>query len=160
MLEFISSPLFTYFLFPVLSTVLGIGVKHFSRNDQYARFRKEDLAIGVELILTATLLSVVLSTNSAYELIEQNKEVDTLIAEKRTDTEEFRSLVQKQQEISQDLALSGWYITTLFIALGSVSMVMRKWGWKNADDIDSLAGIALPVTIGILALVSVMLRAT
>jgi hypothetical protein len=68
--NFLASPFFRYALFPIGSAVLGIAVKCVTRNDRYISFRKEDLAVGLELMLTAGLMFVVLTTDRALALLE------------------------------------------------------------------------------------------
>src|ERR1041384_3615473 len=73
--EFLVSPYFRFGIFPVGSAILGIAIKYVTRNDQYSSFAKEDLAIGLELMRTACLMFVVLTTDKALELIKTNKEM-------------------------------------------------------------------------------------
>jgi hypothetical protein len=51
--EVLTSTWFRYVAFPLGSAALGVAVKYVTRNDQYAKFQKEDMFIGLELILTA-----------------------------------------------------------------------------------------------------------
>ena len=51
MVDFLTSTVFRYLIFPIGSAILGIAVKYVTRNDRYKSFQKEDLAVGLELML-------------------------------------------------------------------------------------------------------------
>jgi hypothetical protein len=53
--SFLAGSLFRLFVFPIVSVVLGIYIKYVTRNDQFAKFSKEDIAVGFDLMRAAFL---------------------------------------------------------------------------------------------------------
>ena len=153
---FLTSALFQYFVFPIGSAVLGIAIKHTSRNDQYAKFSKEDLAVGLELVLTACLMFVVITTDKAVDLIEANEALAAALKAQPVDTTVAMEIQAKAQLLTGQLATAGWLIALMFLGLWSISTVIRKWGWKSETEMNAGVGIALPLAFGILALIAVM----
>ncbi|MDX6528133.1 MAG: hypothetical protein QOH41_423 [Blastocatellia bacterium] len=153
---FLASPIFRYALFPVGSAILGVAVKCVTRNDRYASFRKEDMAVGLELMLTACLLFVVLTTDRALALLQANRQLARVLATTPIDSTNAAALQAQVQLLSGRLALAGWMIALLFLGLWSVSTLVRKWGWKSETEMTPLIGIAIPLGFGILALIAVM----
>lgn len=79
MVEFLTNPLFKFGILPIGSAMLGVAVKYASRNDQYAKFKKEDIAVGLDLALTACLMFVVLTTDKAVQLISANNALSAIL---------------------------------------------------------------------------------
>jgi len=154
--EFLASPAFRYALFPIGSAALGVAVKCVTRNDRYSSFQKEDLAVGLELMLTACLLFVVFTTDRALALLEANRQLADVLGAPRIDASQAAALQTQVQLLSGKLALAGWVISLLFLGLWSVSTMVRKWGWKSETEMTPLIGIAVPLGFGILALIAVM----
>ena len=155
--EFLSNPLFLYFIFPIISAVLGIYVKYVTRNDQYAKFEKEDLAVGLDLIRTACLMFVLLTTEKAILLLDINKKTNDILSLKSIDLEQVSSLQSQAQELTQKISSVGWKVALFFMLLWAISTIVRKWGWKSDTELKPLIGIAIPLSVGILSLVVVML---
>src|ERR1041384_464566 len=101
--EFLVSPYFRFGIFPVGSAILGIAIKYVTRNDQYSSFAKEDLAIGLELMRTACLMFVVLTTDKALELIKTNKEMARVLAATPIDPFTAANLQSEAQRLSSQL---------------------------------------------------------
>lgn len=158
--NFLTSPLFQYAVFPVGSAALGVAVKCVTRNDRYTTFRKEDLAVGLELMLTACLMFVLLTTNRALALVEANKELSTCLKALPIDSERAAWLQGKAQLLSSQLAAAGWLIALMFLGLWSISTLVRKWGWRSESEMTTGVGIAIPLAFGILSLVAIMAGAT
>lgn len=154
--QFLASPFFRYALFPFGSAVLGIAVKCVTRNDRYTAFRKEDMAVGLELMLTACLMFVVLTTDRALALIDGNRQLANALGQTPIDPLKAAELQGRVQLLSGQLTLAGWVIALMFLALWSVSTIVRKWGWKSEIEMNPLPGIAIPLAFGILTLVAVM----
>lgn len=162
--QFLSSGFFRFFLFPVLSTVLGVAIKYVSRNDQYAKFRKEDLAVGLELIMTACLTFVVLTSDKAFELVQVNEQLATVLETVATDSlatrENQAAAIELQAEaieMSDEQSGSGWLLLGLFVGMWSVSTLVRKAGWESETEMKPFIGIGLPLAFGLAALVTVMM---
>jgi hypothetical protein len=154
--EILSNPLFRYAAFPIGSALLGVYVKYVTRNDQYAKFRKEDLAVGLELILTALLLFVAATTDQAIALRTRNQELAAVIASQPSDLTQIAKLQTETQAISQRLGRSGWTVLGFIFLLWGGSTLVRKWGWRSSDDLHPVRGIAMPLAAGILALFAAM----
>jgi hypothetical protein len=158
--DFLASAIFRYALFPIGSAVLGIAVKCVTRNDKYTFFRKEDMAVGTDLMLTACLMFLVLTTDRAINLSETNQLLAQALRAIPIDATKVASLQSQAQLISAKIALAGWFILILFIGLWSVSTIVRKWGWTSETEMSTRAGIALPLGMGILAMLAVMAGAS
>jgi hypothetical protein len=159
--DFLATSVFRYFIFPLASVLLGIGIKTASRNDRYVAFRKEDIAVGLELMRTACLLFVVLTTDKALALVRLSRDLnDSLVAIPSPDMARVRTLQEQAQLLSAKLAGAGWMILLLFLSLWSVSTIVRKWGWRSETEMAPLLGITLPLVFGILMLVVVMAGAS
>ena len=154
--EFLSSDAFRYAVFPLVGAFLGIGIKHVSRNDRYAKFRKEDLAVGIELLLTACLTYVAITSDRAVALLEANKALALVVGQASVDRSRAAELQKSIQDLSAHMAMSGWVIALIFLGLWSVSSVVRLWGWKNETELHSATGVALPLALGVLGLIAVM----
>jgi hypothetical protein len=156
MVEFLTNPIFKFAILPIGSAILGIGVKYVSRNDQYAKFKKEDIAVGLDLALTACLMFVVLTTDRAVQLVSANKDLSMLLKQNPPDMTKITELQAKTQQISGQIADSGWLIFLMFLGLISLSTIVRKLGWESETEMRPIIGIALPLVFGILAIVGVM----
>ena len=159
MYQFLTTPVFKYVVYPVLGAALGVAIKYVSRNDRYARFKPDDLAVGLDLVKTAFLSFLVLTTDKATLLVAANKELATAVASQ--DTTRAAELVLRTQVLSEQVGNAGWLIAVMLIALWSLSTLVRKAGWKDGGtELEYGFGIALPLVVGILSLIVVMARAT
>lgn len=156
MVEFLTNPIFKFGFLPIGSAILGVAIKFTSRNDQYAKFRKEDIAVGLDLALTACLMFIVITTDRSVELLKVNKEVAKLLNIPPIDTAAAGKLQTQAQLLSIQIASSGWQIFLLFLGLVSISTIVRKWGWKSETEMYPIIGIAIPLAFGILAIIGVM----
>jgi hypothetical protein len=154
--QFLSSDAFRYAVFPLAGALLGIGVKHVSRNDRYAKFRKEDLAVGIELLLTACLTFVALTSDRAASLLQANRALKLVVGQTAVDRSRAAELQRTIEQLSSHVALSGWVIALMFLGLWSVSSIVRLWGWKSETELDGKVGIAVPLVFGVLGLIAVM----
>lgn len=152
--------MFKFLFLPLGTVVLGVWIKFTSRNDQYAKFRKEDIAVGLDLILTACLMYVVLTTERAIRLTEVSKQIVAQMEKEPVNQARVIELQQVSQSLSQDILSSGWLIALSFIGLFSLSAVVRKWGWNSETEMKSFIGITIPLLFGIIALLGVMAGAT
>jgi hypothetical protein len=149
----LSSPYFTFLLFPLGSVLLGVGIKFVSRNDKFASFKKEDVAVGLDLWLTALLLFIVTSSERATRLKRVEEEFSrAAVGHLPT----LPKLQAQAQAISDDFMTSGWLMLLMFIGLWGVSTIVRKWGWRAENDMTEVVGIAFPLVSGVLALIGVM----
>ena len=160
MVEFLTNPFFKFGILPIGSAMLGVGLKYVSRNDQYAKFRKEDMAVGLDLALTACLMFVVLTTDKAVQLISTNNALSVMLKQKAVDVTAFAEIQAKAQLLSGQIASSGWLIFIMFLGLGILSNFVRKFGWESETEMKPIFGIAIPLIFGIIAIIGVMSGAT
>lgn len=160
MAEFLTSTLFTILIFPIVSVLIGVMVKFVTQNDRYAKFRKEDIAVGLDLLLVAALTLVVLTTETAMKLVDIHKKTAQIMSATPDDGDTLKQLLLKAGELSNELAISGYLILAIFLGLWSISTIVRKWGWHSAVELKPVVGIALPLTFGVLALIVIMARVT
>ncbi len=150
--HFLSGNLFRYLLFPVVSALLGIGIKFVTRNDRYRAFTKEDMAIGLDLMLTAFLLYLALASDESLALAAVHHDM----AASGIAQDSLKKLQGRADDITNFLTSSGWIITALLVGLWSVSTLIRKWGWQSETELRPMWGIGLPIVIGVLFLLFVM----
>jgi hypothetical protein len=124
--EFLTSTIFRYGIFPIGSAALGVAVRYVSRNDQYATFSKEDIAVGLQLVLTACLMLVTLTTDRALVLIQTNKALEQALAQNPIDTIKANNLHTQARALSNQLTTAGWLIATMILGLWSISTIVRK----------------------------------
>jgi hypothetical protein len=154
--KFLASPYFRYALFPLGSAMLGVLVKCVTRNDRYTTFRKEDIAVGLELMLTACLMFVLLTTDRALALVDANRQLADSLKAAPIDATRAAELQAQVSLLSGKIALAGWIIALMFLGLWSASTIVRKWGWESETEMRAFAGITVPLVFGISALLAVM----
>jgi hypothetical protein len=154
--DFLATTLFRFGIFPFGSTVLGVAVKWATRNDQYSSFAKEDFAVGLDLIRTAALMFVVLTSDRAISLQIASTRLARVSAKVPIDTAALADAQKQVAMLAAHSAAAGWYIAFFVLALWGVSTLVRKLGWKSASELRVIPGIAVPLGVGVLALVIVM----
>lgn len=133
-----------------------MAIKYATRNDQYAKFRKEDIAVGLDLTLTACLMLVLLTSERAVKLVTVNHTLTESLKKNPMDIPLVTSLQSQAQRLSGQMATAGWLVAFMFLGLWSISTVIRKWGWKSETEMNPGIGIAFPLVFGILSLIGVM----
>jgi hypothetical protein len=156
---FLASAAFRYFVFPLLSVLLGIYLRYVSKNDQYSGFRKEDMAVGFDLIRAALLMYVVLLSDQARSLVSAN---DALARLGHQTPQDPMAILKSQETIqieSHGLIMGGWLLFILFMGLWGTSTVVRKKGWTSESELHTLFGITIPLVVGTLYLSLVVVMA-
>lgn len=98
------------------------------------------MAVGLELMLMACLMLVMLISDRAFSLMTAK-----------------RTLLQGNPAALDPLVASGgWIIFLMFFGLWSVSTVVRKWGWASKMELKPGIGIGFPLLMGISSLIVVM----
>jgi hypothetical protein len=156
LLEFLTSAVFKYFVFPLGGAGIRIFFKYVSRNDQYAKFKKEDFAVGIDLMITAVLMFVVLTTERAMQLISSNLALSEILKAQQPDTKAAMHLQTQNQLLAGQLAISGWLIALVLLGVFSVVTLVRKVGWKSEAEMETFSGVTIPLLIGILSLIALM----
>jgi hypothetical protein len=152
----LTSETFRYGAFPLGSAALGIWMKCETRHTTKQNVSKEDFAVGIQLIQTACLTFLTLMTQSTLKLAAQQQTLSRLLP---TAPGYAAAATQSAQRVS---ALVGYTWTLFFmcISLMGVAGVVRRWGWKDADNMNVLIGIAFPIAVGAVCLFAVMQIAT
>lgn len=158
--EFLGSSFFRYGVFPILSAGGGILLRCVTRNDKYAFFKKEDMAVGPQLMLTAILTYVVVATDRARDLIKINEQLSSSIINMPQDQAKLSKLQQDAYSISQGMTSTAWTLIVLLFGLWTVTVVVKRWGWVDEAQLKPMSGIALPLVLGVLSLIYVMTAAT
>ncbi len=136
--QIITSEWFQIIGVTIVSSILGIFVKYVSRNDSHIKsFKKEDLSIGLELMITALIL-LITNTVNRFNTLSDNSIAEPIKA----------SIRESQQ-------LVPWIIMVFIIGLWGTSTVIRKIGWENENTLKIWWGIVFPNIIGIASLIYV-----
>jgi len=154
--EVISSAWFRYGVFPILSAVAGVLLKCATRNDQYAFFKKEDMAVGPQLMLSAALTFVVVSTDRARALVSANAAVKDALIVRPIDTKRLITLQGQVAHLSQSMMSSAYFLLFLVLVLWGTTTLVKRWGWKSETELYRLRGIGIPLGVGVLSLAAVM----
>lgn len=139
-LEIYTSLIFRCFIVPLAAVILSYFVKLASKNDRYSTFRKEDLAVGLEMSLTAVIAFVVYCFSIANQIYGNN------------------DLSVENIGFLKDKLVSGLALIVIFsIGLWGISTFVRKRGWKGKDELKWLVGIIIPFIYGVITLISVVI---
>jgi len=131
-MPFLANPLFLQFIVPLMTVAFTVFLKVVSRNDKFKRFKKDDLAVGLEVAVTALILFITESANLAQQLSTQTSQVQSKIIEK--------------------LTIAPWIILAFVLGIWGVSSMVRWIGWKGDDDLNIGWGIVVPDLFGLLLL--------
>lgn len=150
--EFFGGPIFRYGVFPLVSAAAGIALKCVSRNDGYAFFKKEDMAVGPQLMLTAALTYVVLTTDKARTLTAVSQ------AMRAADSDKVRLAQLESQALSltHSLLAAAWTVVVLIVGLWGIVTIVKRWGWADEASLKPVVGIAAPLVVGVVTLIYVM----
>lgn len=124
------SQYFLQFVVPLIAVGASIFLKYVSRHDTHKAFRKEDLAVGLDLAVTALLLFVTTGSKTAQDLAKNPS--DNALAEK--------------------LAALPWIVCGLLVGIWILSTAVRKKGWIGDGSLDTTWGVIVPDAFGIVAL--------
>ena len=133
-MNFLGNKLFLQFCVPLITVALSIFLKYVTRNDKHKAFRKEDLAIGLDLSVTALIIFVTASSQVVARVLQNP--ADKLLAEK-------------------SMAIP-WVLSAYLVGIWGLSTLVRKLGWESDDRLKTFWGIVVPDTFGLLALLVVV----
>lgn len=148
MLDFLKSIYFKYAVLPLVSTVLGILVKFFTKRDEYI-FKKEDVAVGLDLMLTGILMHAFLITDSVSKLGQAQQNVNSIQISSGTGAASLGEAQANVLYLFEKLSVSGWVILVMVFGLWCVSTVVRKWGWNEGGGLRLVPGVVVPLVSGI-----------
>jgi hypothetical protein len=145
---FLAGAFFKFFLVPVLSVCLGVYIKYVTRNDQYARFSKEDVAVGFDLMRAAFLTYLILLSDKARSLIEVSRSLGAVMTSARPNVSEIQRLQAVSTGLSQDLLRGVFSVAVLLFGMWATSTLVRKKGWKSSTELDTWFGLTVPLAGG------------
>ena len=114
----------------MIAVGLSVFLKFVTRNDAHKSFKKEDLAVGLDLSVTALLIIVTAGSAMAKDLTQSSPD---------------QALLEKTQSVP-------WIIAAYILGIWGVSTIVRKFGWKSDEDLRIGWGIALPGAFGLASL--------
>ena len=129
-MNLLGAEIFIQFGVPLITVALSIFVKYVSRNDRHSGFRKEDLAVGLDMSVTALLIFITGSAQIASSLPTENPPSDVV----------------------EQLASVPWVLMGFLIGMWGISTIVRKLGWEDDDKLKILWGIVVPGLFGLLTL--------
>jgi hypothetical protein len=132
--NFLGEPYFLQFGVPLITVCLSIFIKFVTRNDQHRGFKKEDLAVGLDLALTALLIFITSSAHLARSIPATNP----------------------LQKMLDQIASVPWIIMAFIVGIWGISTLVRKLGWEDDDKLKIFWGILLPDIFGIFTLIFVV----
>jgi hypothetical protein len=134
MTSFLVSFEFTAFVLPLLVVLVGVFIRVTTRSDHHPAVARADLAVGLDVALSATVAfavhTVVLAQRVAAGVVG-----------------EFESTRVPEQLIS-----APWVLLALVFGMWAVSTVVRKFGWRAAGEPTWACGVVLPLVFGMLSL--------
>lgn len=130
-MKFLEDPYFLQFGVPLITVGLSIFIKYVTRNDRHSGFRKEDLAVGLDLAVTALLIFITASTQLAKNAAQSN-------------------------QITEQLASVPWILMAFLVGIWGISTVVRKLGWESDDKLKWGWGIVFPGSFGLFTLLFVV----
>ena len=126
----LDQPFFKYFLLPILFVLLFVISRLLLR--PAGLIRKQDLAVGPDLIVTAffvVVISVISKTIQAEQLGPQFG---------------AKALLRIEEDV--------WVLLALVYALFATLLFIRTFGWDSQRNLRVLPGVTFPLAIGMLAL--------
>lgn len=109
-------------------------MKFVTRNDNHKSFKWEDLAVGLDLSVTALLIFMTAGSKLATQLAANPSDAG----------------------LQSKLAGIPWIIAAFVIGIWGVSTLVRKAGWKGEEELKPLWGIVIPDIFGVASLLFVV----
>lgn len=129
-----AEPYFLKFLVPLIGVAASIFLKYVTRRDTHTNFKKEDLAVGLELSVAALLIFVAASSFLAQDLSQSPN--DPVLLERSAGVP--------------------WILSAFILGIWGISTIVRKLGWVGDDRLQWFWGILLPNTFGVAVLLFVV----
>jgi len=134
MIRFLGHPYFLQFCVPLIAVGASVFLRFVTRSDVHKSFKKEDLAVGLDLSVTALLIFIAAGSKLAQDLAQNPQ--DTVLVAKSTSVP--------------------WVLAALIVGIWGVSTIVRKLGWEDDDKLRVFWGITVPDVFGLLALLFVV----
>ncbi len=137
----IASTYFKYFIVPLFAVGFSVFLKTVSRNDQHTAFKKEDLAIGLEIAVTALIIYITYCATLADKIVCLSKDGSSPLL---------------LSSFKAKFVIVPWVLTAFIIGIWGISTLVRKFGWKDQDNLNIIFGIMIPFIYGLLCLMLVV----
>lgn len=133
--EILSNVYFKNLGIPLLSVVLTMSLKVVSRKDNALKFNKNDIAVGINLIMA----SIIMLINYSVRVAEKVKDLNG------------------DEVIKNSNVLLSMIVLVLLYALSAFSLTVyiRRYGWKKDKDneLKLFQGVIVPLFVGGIMLV-------
>jgi len=129
-MDLLANKYFLQFAVPLIAIILSVFLRFVTRSDFHAPFRKEDLAVGFDLAITALLLLVTSSAALAKELLRDPT---------------------NQVYFNKSISIP-WLILSYVLGIWAVSTLVRKYGWEGDGRLKPFWGICAPGVFGLILL--------
>jgi hypothetical protein len=116
---------------PLVAVAVSLFLKFVTRKDDHRAFLKEDLAVGLNLAVTALLIFL---TNGAQ------------IAKQILKTPNDSKLIEKT-------AMIPWILFVYLLGIWAISTTIRKLGWESDGKLKVFWGIVVPDAYGLVCLI-------
>ncbi|EJC6746747.1 hypothetical protein QTG64_004289 [Vibrio vulnificus] len=126
-MEFIIHPYFLNFGVPLITAVLSVFIKCVTRNDNHTSFRKEDLAVGLDLSVTGVLIYITGSVQLARSVPVSDRTPD----------------------IVEKITIMPWILLAMMVGMWGVSTIVRKFGWASDQELTIICGMIVPNVFGL-----------
>ncbi len=127
-------PYFLQFCVPLIAVAVSIFLKYVTRNDVHKDFKKEDLAVGLDISVSALLIFIAASSTFAQDL----------------------SKVPTDAALLAKSAGVPWILSAFILGIWGISTLVRKLGWIEDDKLHIFWGIVVPDIFGLLVLLFVV----
>jgi hypothetical protein len=128
---FLAGSLFRLFFVPLISVVLGIYIKYVTKNDQFAKFSKEDIAVGFDLMRAAFLGYLILLSDKARNLIGASAALNNAVTGGSATLPQVSTLQTTVNQHSHDLLRGIFGVGLLMLGMWVTSTIVRKKGWRT-----------------------------
>ena len=125
---------FLQFCVPLIAVGACVFLKYVTRKDLHKSFKKEDLAVGLDLSVTALLIFVASGSKLAQGLAKNPNDA---------------ALISKSMGVP-------WILAAFILGIWGVSTLVRKLGWEDDDRLHTFWGIVVPDIFGLLVLLFVV----
>jgi hypothetical protein len=132
-----------------MSAVAGILLKCVTRNDQYAFFKKEDMAVGPQLMLTSALTFATVTTDRARSAVIMNDKIAAALKADQIDRSLVGSLQTSTSAVVGQIMAAGWTLMLIVVMLWGVTAFVKRVGWKNESELHRTYGIGIPLALGV-----------
>jgi len=149
LIDVLGSSAFRYLALPLMSAGAGVLLKCVTRNDQYAFFKKEDMAVGPQLMLTSALTFATVTTDRARSAVTMNNKISVALKSDQLDKEVVGNLQTSASAAVAQIMAAGWTLLLIVVILWGVTAFVKRSGWKTESELHTTYGIAIPLVIGV-----------